>query len=301
MAEETTEGAEATAGTAGAEGGEGQPEGHDRGDYDARITSEPDFALEQVKAKDRRITELTKVSGRVSKIDPLLDQVGGQDGLLSLAQTGAAVQQNPHLQEYVNEVLRTGQVPTPAESGQEGGEEDPYEDPAIKEMRTKLRESEERFEHLSQRLDSTETRGFRGSIERNLIEHINSLPDVGDLREKAKNSIVERIEAAEAASQRGDPLGRSTLESLGGPTGMETLRLITAPLWIENTIAIARHMEAAEAAPVEAHSTGARTSTNTTGGDLAKVDTRNIPVAVLARQTLERETRKQGRDPLKVW
>ena len=278
------------------------PAGHDKGNYDARILNEPDFALKEIKAKDRRITELGQASRRYDKLEPHYQNVGGQDGFLAMAHYASAVQQNPEMKRIADEFIQTGRVPASSQTpgGSTPEAEPEYVDPDVQKLRDELRESKTAVTQLTQRMAGAESRGFRGSIERNITKHMERWPaSMPELREEAKAMILARVEAAELQAAQGDISSKNTLEQLGGPQGAKTLDYITYDLYMDNHKAIVRAEEQTEATSVTAHETTGRSTVSTTGGSEPAIPD-GLTTTQMVQRALEQETRKAGYDPAKL-
>lgn len=281
----------------------GVPGGYDKGDYLARVMNEPEFAAEQVREKDRKIDEANK---KLSKYGPIAQYVEavGAEGLQQFIDTGNAVLSNPQLAALVEEVRRTGQLPTAQPVGQET-DDDPYEDPSVKELRMQLRElkaSNERLQQeYSQRFAQAETRGLQTGIEKN-IQTIMQQYGVNDsLREKLAQEINTRVQQGSKEAERGNKEALNMLSMLSGEMGVETLKRIIAPVILdeENLMSIASVRQTSKAKGLAAQSTGEPSSARTAGGGGLPPATRMTPNFV--QQALEKATKEAGADPRNLW
>lgn len=112
----------------------------DARDYEARLRSDPEFALSEVKKHqaraDRASNELKQKGDRYKDLDPWIDNLGGSQAVLHHLGRLGAITSNPQVRAIVEEFERTGRVPQAGatDSPQDAPEE--YLDPVERELRS---------------------------------------------------------------------------------------------------------------------------------------------------------------------
>jgi len=128
---------------------------YDKGDIEARLRNEPDFAVEQHKANQREITRLKDMEKRLETFQPLVnavetispgDPAAGVNQLFGLVDTGFKVTQDPGLQDLVTNYK-------PGSASQENGME--TSDEFLTPEEKQIRELQGQVQALTQRLDNT--------------------------------------------------------------------------------------------------------------------------------------------------
>ena len=91
------------------------PPGRGSGDYLARVRAEPEFAVDQVREKDRTIGriggEAAALRKRWESLDPMYERLGGAAGILDLLTQYNNLLGNKSMAETVNAYLQSGTLP----------------------------------------------------------------------------------------------------------------------------------------------------------------------------------------------
>jgi len=303
--EEGTAPAAATPDT-GTAPGSGEPSGYDKGDYLARVEHEPEFAVSQVKEKDRKITELQENTRRFDGLDEYLTVLGGADGLKRYVEnTYSIINSQPQLAAALTESLQTGQVPTiPAlePAGQET-DDDVYVDPDIKALRQQVSDLTAKLDSQSQVLDrrfaQAETRSFKGGIDENVKSIMDKFAVNDEIREEMTKTITDRVREAETKAKSGDSSSLQLLNSLSGPEGAKTLRMLVVDITDRHAGAIEAARQNSAAETVQSRATGdPGTGRSAGGGAPGSVSTKT---ADWVQQALEKNAKSIGRDANKVF
>jgi hypothetical protein len=281
----------------GATGADGNQAEKDRGDYLTRVRTDPEFAAEEVRKKDRKVSELTEElrrrEERYAVIEPYLDNVGGGERFVELAGKGSVVELNPALQSVYDTFQKTGQLPAVDPQGADPDDGDDFLDPDTKALKDALRRSEERTAALEQRLAGAETRGFQSDIDRKLEEFASLWPK--DCQAGALEVVKQGVKDAMAKAQRGDPNGTYTLQQLSGENGVHTMELLTQPYLRKNLKAIAEAEESAAAGGLAEHATAPRSTASTTGEAAGPPKgEEKLPVGAQWLRSIARNTEKLG-------
>lgn len=178
----------------------------DPGDYLARIRAEPDFAVEQIREKDRKVTEISQrqkeLQKKLGSLSGVIDQLGGGDGVYQQLARLDRFLGNPALRKTLEHYERTGTLPA---SGQDGYGMDPEpEDPqmkAISELQHKITQLESQI---------SQTRGSVGkqSVTAALGRLRDEFPDYFD-------SIIRPHMDTQFEEWERNPAGREILSTLG--------------------------------------------------------------------------------------
>jgi hypothetical protein len=223
----------------------------DRGDFDARIRSDPTFALEQVKNAQR---EVARLQGKFSKdIEQLIDAAGGPEALPGHLQRLNNLLSNPAMRAVVMGYESTGVVPSqPSKPNGKGtapapdDDDDSFEEPWTQELRT-LRE-----ENASLRADVNVVRGERG-VEK-VRGFFTSFFEEFPLAEEDRKTLVTALED-QAKKWAGDPQGLNVLKVMDMPTfrsfalGKLTKDQIQRAMLADQQAAASRRMAAATDVP----------------------------------------------------
>lgn len=302
------EGAAAAEGTPveGAQAGGGMPGSgtHDPGDYMARISNEPEFAVDQIKDKDRKISSLNERLKGLEGVDELVEAAGSVDNLRGYVTTGFGVLQRPELNKVVEEALRTGVVPGfQTEPQGDAVDDDPYGDPDIKELRKTITSLTDKLETMSQQNDQrfaqAETRGSMAIVNDNVDKVLETYGVNDEIRSKLSETISRKVKEAEMGARQGNQQHLNLLNTLAGPQGVETMKMMTLGVIEENMEAIVAARQNGAARSAQAHSTETPSPVRTAGGDSGHSEI--TPVGDWVRRRLEENTKRAGRDPAKIW
>lgn len=286
--------------------------GYDKGDYIARVKNEPEFAAEQVREKDKKYTELQNQYKRFANLEPYVDAVGAES-VQQYLEVAAVVQNHPQLAEIVNEVRRTGQLPTlPQQQAQQGSgqdnDDDLYMDPVERELKTlrqelaSLKDSNATLQgQLNQQFAQANARSMKAGIDKNVDAVMGRYAVNDEIREKLATAIERQVSEAERnANSQNRALAEQSiqlLEMLHGDKGEETLLRMIAPVLLESDglKAIALASETKRVKDAASQDTGSPAATRTAGGDSQAQELSYSPN--LVRDALARNLKKADRDP----
>lgn len=277
---------------------QGQP-GYDKGDYLARVQHEPEFAVTQVREKDKLINEQSKKLKMFSGIEDYVQATGSSEALRQYVEFAARVKQNPQLATLVEESLRTGQVPGMTEAKPDDAD-DPYLDPEIKTLREQVRRLESSLGEHNQRFVQAETRSLKTGVESNVAAIMDRYGVNDGVREALGEVINRRVQDAQLRAERGDAQSLKLLESLAHPKeGIDTLRMIASSVIDEHMEAIVAARQSKATGAVKASSTGTPGSAASAGGG---PPTKNpAPVGNWVQAILEKTIKESGGDPNKAF
>ena len=101
------------------------PGSRESGDYLARVRGDGEFAVDEIRNKDRAVTKANQdaqaLKERWESIDPFYDQLGGGQGVLNNLSRLNTLLTNPQMKKMVEQFEKSGTVPT-------GDEDWEYED-----------------------------------------------------------------------------------------------------------------------------------------------------------------------------
>lgn len=222
--------------------------GDDRGNYEARLRSDPDFALAEVKkfqaAKDRIEAESRGRAEKFRTLEPWVDQLGGPDAVLGHLQRLGQLQGHPKMRELIEAFEKTGSVPA-AGATDSAPDADPYLDP----VERKLRDVEGEMLRLREQLSRSESRqskeGLKGHMARLFSEH-PYLTDDEKVRIAAQ--IDTQVRQWDQTEEGRKLIGQITYDSL---------KYVAAPVLLDNLESIGerayqRKMSQKRAASTEA-------------------------------------------------
>jgi hypothetical protein len=202
--------------------GTGQP--YDKGNFEARVRNEPDFALAEVKKMQSYIAELQKKGGeyesRMKAISPLTsaaELVGngnleaGATQLVNLADRGYRIENDPKMKQWYESYVSGGKVPTTPDTSDE------YLTPEQRELR-ELRQTVESLRASQGAVEGrTQVMQMQGHIESFFESDELGRAIDGSLRPELFKAMNSQFEAWART-----PQGRQQLSSLDG----ESVRLI---------------------------------------------------------------------------
>lgn len=146
---------------------------YDRGDLEARLRNEPDFAVQEYKKLQAALSREQQRGKQLSKLAQAAQLVGGDDleagvdALFGYVERQYRIEQDPTMKRYIEDWINTGRVP-------QVQREDPYEDEQfLTPEEKKIRELEDTVTQLRNQVDSTAVKTARQEIQ----GHIKSFFD----------------------------------------------------------------------------------------------------------------------------
>ncbi len=268
------------------------------GDYHGRIQTEPEFALEEVKKKDSHIGKLHEEMKQYEPFKQAIASGFTPEQILQLAYEGDQARRT----QATNEP-----DPKPTEPQQT---EDEIYDPEIKALserqKQELADRDARIAQLESRLNVTEARAARGTLEDNTAKALAVFEGHPELLEEAKEQIMSAVEVSERQAQGGDEQARINLDNLAGERGVSAMRIMTQAVTDKLIAKLSGQGEPqetnADGNPAMSHATDEPSSTRAnppqnqvTVGAGRKVNSN------LMREVLEKATVAAGKDPKSLW
>lgn len=219
--------AELEASLKGTPGVNGTPE-YDKGDLEARLRNEPDFAVQEYKKLQSTLSREQQRNKQLAKLAQAAQIVGGDnleagaDALLGYVERQYRIEQDPTMKKYVEEWLNTGQVPSM--KGEDLDADETYLTPEEK----KIRDLEETVAQLRQRVDSTDLKTARGEIQTRVKEFFNS--DIGQYLNDEEKAEIFRSFERQFDQWSATHQGRQQLSNITP----KTIRLIAADWLMEH-------------------------------------------------------------------
>ena len=218
---------EATAGAQPGQSAEAQPQGQPEGsgnpteDYLGRIKSDGEFAVQQIRDKDRAISKSQESLKKVEAILPYVDQLGGGQRIYQLLEEYARIKSNPAMATQVDSFLTTGRAPTSSE------DDSLYEEPeneAVTELKQELAA-------LKQQVSQATHTAGRQHVTSMLEEHKQRF---GSAWEKIFPRVHEKVEELSQSDQGRQLLANMNEESLNALIGQAAMPIMheIAPLLV---------------------------------------------------------------------
>lgn len=139
----------------------------DPSDFEARLRSDPEFAVSEFKKiqrqKDQAFSTLeqTKLAREIAEALGNGDVEAGAQTALQQLQTYQAAQQNPAMQRILDHFSQTGQVPVNGDLGADVSDDD-YVDPAVKALQDQVASLSQTVTGLS---GQTAEQSFKGALD----------------------------------------------------------------------------------------------------------------------------------------
>lgn len=266
--------------------------------YHDRIKSDADFAVEEIRKKDRYIGELHETRNKLKPLEQYVDALGSADELVKLAGIGNQVETNPRLKQALQDIL-SGKADTKTEVE----DEEEIFDPDIKAIRerydSKLSELQSTINDMASRLNSTETNSLKGSLEENMETALSVFKDDPESLEEAQGEIKKAVSQLTSAAQNGDRSAAQQLQTLASPQGSRTLKMMTLDIYeksVEKKLAAKNSQPNGEIMLSKATDAKSTTRSAPPSDPIAiKSGARVTPQ--LVEETMARIARKMGKDP----
>lgn len=274
-------------------------------DFNARVMSDGEFALDQIRKRDRHASELANRVKSMEPIENLVKLAGGPDALVQYAQLGSRVQQVPGLMEVVQSAIQNGRVELPqvVQNGQ--SEDDEWLDPDVKKVRDAMLERftslEQKYSELERMASGADVRSKEQRVKENIEKVLSQFDGDPEAHTEASKTIMERYKAALDAAERGDKTQAHLIDQLAATDGVGVLEYITMPIFKKYAAKLvgASNAQTAEAAGgVARRSTDERTVNPSRPGDppLPKPPKGRVTDGSVQR-ILEEVARRKGIDP----
>lgn len=247
------------------------------------------------------VNEYQEKYERLASLERYVDAVGGADALIELAQVGHQFRTDPQIQAALQAAR---------EKPVEKEPETEFYDPEVKTLKSQydpvIEELRAQNAQLIERLNRAEVTGLKTVVENNVEAALATFKDDPELLKQAKTEIDRAVAGLEQRAARGDRTAIEQMESLGGPGGSKTLRMMTIDVYdklVEKKLAGAvNNVKPGATDGLLAKATDAR---HTTRAALPATSVAIKPgvkiTAEITRQALERATELAGRDPAKLW
>jgi hypothetical protein len=180
-----------------------------RGDYDARLRSDPDFALAEVKKAQR---ELHQYQSKFKELEPVVNALGGSEEVMGHLRRWNAALSNAEMQEIITKFEQTGSLPPGLRKSiadSDGADDPDMDDPWTKELRERdnlLQALQSEVRSLRSERGVEKVRGFFDKFgdEYNLSDEMKQ--DLGDEMSKLADGWAK------------DPNGLNVLKSMNYET-----------------------------------------------------------------------------------
>jgi hypothetical protein len=264
--------------------------------YHDRIRVEPDFAVDEIKNKDRYIGELHEKAVRFKSLEQYVDAVGG-DELARLAGIGNQIETNPQLKQVLQDALNGVVQKTPVIE-----EEEEIFDPEIKAIRNRydseLDEQKLVIRDLQSRLNQTEAISLTGSLTENMEAALSTFSDDPESLEAAQIELKQAVSQLETAAKNGNRSAASQMQDLGGDKGTKTMEMMTIDIYKKY---VAKKLELASNQPNGEIMLSKATDAKSTTRSPLPSDTIAIKpgrvTSELVDQVMQKVARKMGKDP----
>lgn len=247
------------------------------------------------------VNEYQEKYERLAALERYVDALGSPDALIELAQAGHQFRTDPQIQAALQAAKEK-----PAETEPEME----FYDPEVKSLKSQydpvINELKAQNAQLQERLNRTEVASLKTVVEGNVEAALASFKDDPDLLKQARAEIERAVTGLEQRAQRGDQGAIAQLESLGGPGGSKTFRMMTLDTYD-------KLVEKKLANPVNNVKPEATTALLSKATDARHTTRAALPASTVAvkpgvkitaeitRQILERATEMAGKDPNKLW
>lgn len=247
------------------------------------------------------VNEFQEKYERLASLERYVDALGSPDALIELAQAGHQFRTDPLIQAALQAAR---------EKPVEQEPEPEIYDPEVKALKGRydpvIQQLQEQNAQLQERLNRAEVSGLKTVVEKNVEDALSRFKDDKGLFDQAKTEIDRAVAGLEQRASRGDRDAISQLESLGGPGGSKTLRMMTIDVYD-------KLVDKKLANPVNGVKPGATDGLLAKATDARQTTRAALPAntvaikpgvkitAEITRQALERATELAGRDPDKLW
>ena len=267
--------------------------------YHDRIQAEPEFAVEEVRKKDSYIGKLNEKMSKFKPLEQYVEVAGGEE-IARLAGIGHQIESNPQLKQALQDAINGKPAQAQAE---DDDDDDEIFDPEIKAIRNrydaKIEELSTQNRDLMSRLNQTEAKSFRGSMEENMATALTVFKDDDELFAEAQSEITRAVDSLETAAKNGDRAAAKQLDDLGRKNGARTLRMMTIDIYdrlVERKLERNTNLPNGEAIRKKATDTPATTRSSMPSDSIVVEPGRKVNSA-LVREVMEAATRKLGKDP----
>lgn len=184
----------------------------DPGDYEARVRSDPEFALAELK---KQTTNANKFAHELKTLNPLKDVAsrleGGAVTAAQLVYEHAALLQHPDVRAVAEHYRRHGALPTSKMAGNNASEssDDEYRDP-IDVLRSELGELKSMLQTVSGRVQQDRTALAQTTMQSHMQQLKGKYSHLWDLIEPF---LLEKTEEWERTSQGRDTLLTATFDT----------------------------------------------------------------------------------------
>ena len=192
-----------------------------------RVREGGDFAIEQIKVRDTKISELGNRVKQYEVIDPYLKASGSADQLLEHASRSLAIQQVAGLSDLVKEAIAAGRLPEAATQTPDDDPNEQWIDEDTKRVRDESRESFKEMKaeiaSLRQMAQVTAARSQSTYIKDNIAAVVEMFKNSPEGVKEALDFIEARVGAAQLQAEQGNIAQQEMIAKLGGEEGADVL------------------------------------------------------------------------------
>lgn len=197
--------------------------------YRARVASDPEFALEQIAIRDKKLGEHGRRMKSLEQVEQMVNLAGSTENVMSYLQTVARIQQMPELANLVNTSLQQGRLALPEQTAHETPDEpeewiDPEIKSAVSPIAAQVEELKQVVESLTGQLTQTDLRSQEQQVAQNskvALERFSSNPEA---LKAAEDLLEQEIRATYQRAQAGDPEAVKLYKNIAAPGGERVLR-----------------------------------------------------------------------------
>jgi hypothetical protein len=247
------------------------------------------------------VNEYQEKYERLAALERYVDALGSPDALIELAQAGHQFRTDPQIQAALQAAR---EKPVEKEPEME------FYDPEVKSLKSQydpqISELKAQNAQLQERLNRTEVASLKSVVEENVKSALSKFEGDPELSTQARTEIERAIASLEQRASQGDRNAIAQLESLGGPGGAKTFRMMTIETYDKLVDKkLAGQVNNTKTSVTDGLLNKATDARHTTRAALPTSSVALKPgvkvTAEITRQILERATEMAGKDPNKLW
>ena len=208
-------------------------------DFWGRVASDGEFAVDQVRKRDARTSELSNRLESLKTVEKMVEMAGSSDALLSFAQKGARIDQIPGLADIVQKAFETGRVEltqaTPDDANEEAEWMDPDVKAAVDPLKAEIASLKEMLGQLSGQTQAASVRSMETHVQSNIEAALSEFKQFGDEAfEEARQILQQRVKNTMERAEKGDAQAASLIEQISQPGGQDILDGVLMKKYKEN-------------------------------------------------------------------
>lgn len=197
--------------------------------YWQRVSSDPDFAREQITMRDKKLGEHGRRIQSLEQVEQMVNLAGSPDNVLNYLQTVARIQQMPELADLVTNSLQQGRLALPQSTASDTPEEerewvDPEIESAVNPIAKQVAALQEQLTSLTNQMTQTDLRSQESLVSQNSRAALERFARNPDALKAAEDHLEAEIRATYQRAQAGDPQAVELYKSIAAPGGERILR-----------------------------------------------------------------------------